>query len=65
MSGKGVTTKQLADAVGLSLSYMTRIVNGQRRLKRNPVMRHDIAKALGVPTHWIEVERPDPEAVAS
>lgn len=61
MDKSGVTTKQLAESVGVSLSYMARIVKGERRLKRDPNRRRDIAKALDVPVHWIEVERPDPE----
>lgn len=65
MDKSGVTTKQLADAIDKSLSYTARIVNGNRRLKRNPVLRHEIAKALDVPVHWIEAERPDPEAVVA
>lgn len=63
MDKSGVTTKQLADQVGVSLSYMARIVNGHRRLKREPARRRDIAQALNVPVHWIEAERPDPERV--
>lgn len=61
MDRAGITTTQLAREIGKSVSYTARIVNGSRRLKRNPVLRHDIARALDVPAHWIEIERPDPE----
>ncbi len=45
----------------VSHDYVLNILNGHRKLKRNAVLRHAIAKALGVPVHWIEAERPDPE----
>lgn len=64
MDKSGMTTKQLADSIGVSLSYMARIVNGHRRLKREPQRRRDIARALDVPVHWIEAERPDPDLAA-
>lgn len=67
---KGMTATQLVDqldkqGVRITLSYAARILSGSRKLKRNPVLRHEIAKALGVPVHWIEIERPDPERIAS
>lgn len=66
----GMTQTQLVGAlaargVHISLSYLGRIVSGDRRLPRNPVLRAELARALDVPVHWIEVERPDPERVAS
>ena len=50
----GMTQKQLADELGISLSYLSRILAGTRRLKRNPILRLRIAEALDVPIHWIE-----------
>ncbi len=64
MNRAPMTTKQLAERVGISLTYASDITNGRRTLKRSPELRNRIAEALGVPRHWIEVERPDPEAVA-
>lgn len=61
---RSMTPTQLADRVGITLSYAARILNGHRKLKRNPVLRRSIAEAIGVPVHWIETERPDPERVA-
>jgi transcriptional regulator with XRE-family HTH domain len=57
-----MSTKQLADALGLSLTYVCQIVNGRRTLARNPALRRQIAQALNVPQHWIERT---PEAVPS
>ena len=54
MSKSGVTVTQLADELGVSVSYVTQMVRGTRRLKRNPVLRRRIADALDVPQHWIE-----------
>lgn len=56
-----MTTKQLTEelhrrGVEVSHDYVVNIVNGHRRLKRNPVLRHEIARALDVPVHWIEVQ---------
>jgi transcriptional regulator with XRE-family HTH domain len=59
MDKSGVTPTQLAQATGLSLSYVVRIQRGHRRLKRNPVMRRRIAEALDVPIHWIESKEAD------
>lgn len=65
----GMTQTQLVEELGrrgvpITLSYLGRILAGSRRLKRNPVLRTELARALNVPIHWIEVERPDPERVA-
>jgi transcriptional regulator with XRE-family HTH domain len=60
-----MTPTQLANEVGVTVSYIGRILAGSRKLKRNPVLRRSIAKALDVPVHWIEAERPDPERVTS
>ena len=49
-----VTPKQLADATGMSLTYVCDITAGRRTLKRNPELRKKIAVALNVPQHWIE-----------
>lgn len=66
----GMTQTQLVEklnerGVQITLSYLGRIVSGSRRLKRNPVLRAELARALDVPLHWIEAERPDPERLAS
>ena len=65
-----MTPTQLVEALHqrgarISLSYACRIIAGGARLKRNPVLRRQIAEVLNVPTHWIEAERPDPEAVVA
>ena len=54
MDKSAVTPKQLADSLGLSLQYVCDITAGRRTLKRNPELRRRMAKALDVPTHWIE-----------
>lgn len=54
MSLAPMTPKQLADATGMSLTYVCDITAGRRTLKRNPDLRKRIAKALNVPQHWIE-----------
>lgn len=64
MDDAGVTPKQLATATGKSLTYICDITAGRRTLKRNPLLRSEIAKALDCPRFWIEQERPDPEAAA-
>jgi hypothetical protein len=65
-----MTPRQLTEALqargnAISYDYVVNIVNGHRKLKRNPVLRKEIAAVLDVPVHWIEAERPDPERVAS
>lgn len=70
MDRAAITQTQIVEAlekrgVHITLSYVSRIVSGERRLKRNPVLRAELARALDVPTHWIEAERPDPERLAS
>lgn len=62
MDDANVTPKQLAEAIGMSLTYVCDITAGRRTLKRNPELRGKIAKALDCPRFWIEAERPDPEA---
>lgn len=49
----------LAERVGVSPHYISNILNGHRRLKRNPELRRKIAAALDRPLDWIEAERPD------
>lgn len=54
-----MTTKQLTEGLRargnkVSHDYVVNIVNGHRRLKRNPVLRSEIAQVLDVPVHWIE-----------
>ena len=49
-----ITPTQLASAVGVSLSYIGDIRKGRRNLARNPALRLELAKAIGVPVHWIE-----------
>lgn len=52
-------TRRLAESgVPVTLSYVSRICKGERRLKRNPVMIRRIADAIGVRRDWIETERP-------
>lgn len=57
-----ITTKVLAERVGVSLTYMCDITGGRRTLKRNPELRKKIAEALGVPTFWIEHHENDDAA---
>jgi transcriptional regulator with XRE-family HTH domain len=54
MDVSGVTPKQLADELSISLTYVGDLRSGRRSLKRNPELRRRIAKALNVPIHWIE-----------
>lgn len=54
MSRAPMTVKQLASATGISLSYASDIVSGNRSLPRSPQLRKAIAEALDVPQHWIE-----------
>jgi hypothetical protein len=56
MDKSGVTKKQLADTLDLSLQYVCDITVGRRTLKRNPELRRRIADALDVPVHWIEAQ---------
>ena len=49
---------QLAEATGMSLTYVCDITAGRRTLKRNPELRKKIAVALNVPQHWIEHAEP-------
>lgn len=51
-------TKELAERVNVSITYMSDIVHGRRTLKRNPALRRAIAIALDVPQHWIEEHQP-------
>lgn len=54
LNATGIPVAELARRVGVTTSYMARIVNGDRRLKRNPALRRQIANALGVYPDWIE-----------
>lgn len=54
MAKAPITAKELADEVGVSLTYICDIISGRRTLKRNPELRKAIAKACGCPQHWIE-----------
>ena len=54
MDGAGFTAARLAEEVGISRTYLADILSGRRTLKRNPDLRHRIAKALDVPYKWIE-----------
>lgn len=57
MDRSGVSNTRLVEMVPeLSLPYLSDILSGRRRLKRNPEMRQRIAKALDVPAYWIEVQ---------
>lgn len=42
----------LAAMIGVSESYMTRLLNGERPARTEQIER--IAEALGVPAHWLE-----------
>jgi transcriptional regulator with XRE-family HTH domain len=55
LSNSGKTPTQVANELGISLSYFVRITRGHRRLKRNPVLRRRIADALNTPVRAIEV----------
>lgn len=46
MDKECVTPKDLAEELGVSLSYICDITAGRRRLKRNPVLRRRIADSL-------------------
>lgn len=64
LDGAGMTPKMLREAlakngVDISLQYICDLLSGHRTLKRNPTLRKDIAKAIGVPVDWIEVPRPE------
>lgn len=54
MDMRGMNATQLAQACDLNLSYVARMTQGRRLLKRNPALRKRIAEALDVPVHWIE-----------
>lgn len=54
MDMRGMTATQLAQACELNLSYVARMTQGRRLLKRNPALRRRLADALQVPVHWIE-----------
>jgi hypothetical protein len=54
MDRANVTPKQLAEAVGISVTYVCDMTAGRRTLKRNPELRAAIARALDCPRHWIE-----------
>lgn len=53
MDKAGMTPKQLADDLGLSLQYVCDIRNGRRKLKRRPDLVKQIAEKIDVPIHWI------------
>ena len=42
----------LAAMIGVSETYMTRLLNGERPAKPDHIAK--IASALGVPVHWID-----------
>jgi len=67
MQKEGVTASALASELGVSLSYMCDITAGRRRLKRNPVLRRQIADALNCRVATIcttEESEPTPPARA-
>jgi transcriptional regulator with XRE-family HTH domain len=53
MEKAGMSPKQLADELGLSLQYVCDIQKGRRKLKRRPDLVKEIAEKLDVPIHWI------------
>lgn len=54
MDKAGMSQRQLADTLDISLQYMCDITAGRRTLQRSPGLRRRIAGALDVPVHWIE-----------
>jgi len=54
MDRSGMTAVALAVTLEISPSYVSRILGGERRLERNPVLRRRIADALKVPQSMIE-----------
>ncbi len=54
MEGAGYTSARLAAEAGISRTYLADVMSGRRTLKRNPELRHSIAKILDVPFRWIE-----------
>lgn len=53
---------QLAAEVGISPQYLSDILGGRRKLKRNPELRKKLADALDVPRRWIETSDPSEAA---
>jgi len=62
MERSGITPIDLAERCDISLSYMTRILSGERTLARNLILRRRIAENLHVPQFMIEAR--DESAVA-
>lgn len=58
MDQAAMTPARLAEEVGVSITYIVDIRKGRRNLARNPALRQKLARAIDVPTHWIET-RPD------
>lgn len=56
MDKECVTPKDLAEELGLSLSYVCDITAGRRRLKRNPVLRRRLADALNCRVSTLTIE---------
>jgi len=54
MDRSGMTAVALAAKIEISPSYVSRILSGERRLDRKPVLRRRIADALKVPQSMIE-----------
>lgn len=54
MEVAGINPAELARRVDVTTDYISHLLAGRRRLKRNPVLRRRIADALGVPVDWIE-----------
>lgn len=65
MTAVGITPAELARRVDVSGDYISHLLAGRRRLKRNPVLRRKIADALNVPVDWIEGRWTDTHGKAS
>ncbi len=65
MEATGIPITELARRCNISVSYAARIANGNRRLKRNPTLRRQIAEALGVYPDWIEGRSGDDDQVSA
>jgi len=56
MNAAPMTQLQLATEIKRPKSYICDVLHGRRDLSRSPQLRMEIARALGVPRTWIEVQ---------
>jgi transcriptional regulator with XRE-family HTH domain len=61
MEKDGMTAAQLAKQVDKDLSYVCRILSGERTLKRNPGLIKQLAGVLNVPVSMLEHRAPGEE----